>query len=447
MIQGAKRKTYYIESYGCQMNLYDSDLMASILGEAGYRPADGLEESEVIIVNTCSVREHAEKRALGRIRELGGLKNEFPQARLVVCGCMAQRLGEEILRLVPGVDLVVGTDSYRKLPELLSRSQELRGVEISTCTAEMYSQVTPHYKGGISAFVSVMRGCDNCCSYCIVPQLRGPARSRPMEEIIQEIFGLVDKGCRQVILLGQNVNLYDDGQGDFADLLRRVNEVQGLYRIRFVTSHPRDMDEAILLAMAESDKVCEHLHLPLQSGSDKILRAMRRGYTAAEYRSLVRRARDMMSGMSLSTDLIAGFPGEREEDFRETIRLMRELVFDDAFTFGYSPRPGTEAVRVPNQVAPEVRHHRLERLIVLQRDITNRLNQKLIGRTVEVLAEASSKRNTEELIGRTRTNKAVIFPGGPELIGTLVNVRVQKARGGTAWGEMISCMENAKAAT
>jgi tRNA-2-methylthio-N6-dimethylallyladenosine synthase len=258
-----------------------------------------------------------------------------------------------------------------------------------------------------------------------------------MEEIIQEIVGLVNTGYRQVTLLGQNVNLYRHEQGDFSDLLRRVDEISGLYRIRFVTSHPRDMDEAILLAMAESDKVCEHLHLPLQSGSDKILRAMRRGYTAGEYRSLVRQARDLMPGMSLTTDLIAGFPGETEEDFGETIRLMGELNFDDAFTFAYSPRPGTEATKMPSQVPSEVRHQRLERLITLQRKITHRLNQRLIGRTVQVLAEGPSKRNARELLGRTRTHKAVIFPGDPKLLGTLVDVQVKRARGGTAWGKRV----------
>ena len=444
MTQLAQRKTYYIESYGCQMNLYDADLMASILEKAGYRPADGQDSADVILVNTCSVREHAERRAFGRIRELGGLKKERPETRLVVCGCMAQRLGEKVLRLIPGVDLVVGTDAYRKLPQLLDRSEKTRMVEISTCAAEQYSHVTPRHRRRTSALVSVMRGCDNRCSYCIVPQLRGPARSRPLDEIIQEIIGLRNRGCREVTLLGQNVNLYNDGSHNFADLLRRVNGVSGLYRIRFLTSHPRDMDERILLAMAESDKVCEHLHLPLQSGSDKILIAMRRGYTAVGYRLLVRRARDLMPNLSVSTDLIAGFPGETEEDFQETTRLMRDLEFDDAFPFRYSPRPGTEAAKMPSQVAPEVRHERLRGLIALQREITHRLNQRLIGRTVEVLVEGPSRRDAREYMGRTRAHKVVIFPGGPEHIGDLVQVEVRRARGGTAWGERISGTEKTK---
>ena len=443
MTQLAQSKTYYIESYGCQMNLYDADLMASILEKAGYQPADEQDGADVILVNTCSVREHAERRALGRIRELGGLKKERSETRLVVCGCMAQRLGAKVLRLIPGVDLVVGTDAYRRLPQLLDRSEKLRMVEISSCAAEIYSHVTPRYRGRASALVSVMRGCDSRCSYCIVPQLRGPARSRPVDEIILEIMRLANRGCREITLLGQNVNLYNDGSHDFADLLRRVNGVTGLYRIRFLTSHPRNMDERILLAMAESDKVCEHLHLPLQSGSDKILRAMRRGYTAMDYQLLVRRARDLMPNLSVSTDLIAGFPGETEEDFQETTRLMRDLEFDDAFTFGYSPRPETEAAKMRSQVAPEVRHERLKRLIALQREITHRLNQRLIGRIVEVLVEGPSRRDAREYMGRTRAHKVVVFPGGPELIGNLVQVEVKRARSGTAWGERISGTENA----
>lgn len=434
----SKTGSYYIESYGCQMNLYDADLMASILERAGYQPASGLGEADVILVNTCSVREHAERRAIGRIRELGALKRKRSEVRLVVCGCMAQRMGEKMLQMIPGVDLVVGTDGYRNLPKLLGRSEGFRIAETSVCAQEVYSQVVPRYRGGLTAFVAVMRGCDNRCAYCIVPQLRGPARSRPMDEILKEVAGLVDKGCRQVTFLGQNVNLYRDGLNGLPDLLRRANKQAGLYRIRFITSHPRDMNEEILMAMAEADKACEHLHLPLQSGSNRVLRAMRRGYTAEKYRSLVRRARELLPGLSITTDLIAGFPGETEMDFRETIQLMRDLEFDDAFTFGYSPRPGTEAADMVDQVPSDVRHRRLEKLIALQREITERVNQRLIGRTVEVLVGGRSKRKVQELMGRTRTHKVVIFAGGPELVGSLVQVRVKKARGEAAWGERVS---------
>jgi tRNA-2-methylthio-N6-dimethylallyladenosine synthase len=434
-------KTYYIESYGCQMNLYDADLMAGILEDAGYSPAEGIDKADVILVNTCSVREHAEQRAIGRIRELGGLKKQRPQARLVVCGCMAQRLGEEMLRLVSGVDLVVGTDGYRNLPKLINRSESVRIAELSVCPQERYSQVNPRHRGQVSAFVAVMRGCDNRCSYCIVPMLRGPARSRSLDEILGEAATLADRGCREIIFLGQNVNVYRDGRYGFADLLRKTNQISRLGRIRFLTSHPRDMSEEMLMAMTQTDKVCEHLHLPLQSGSDKILRAMRRGYSAKQYRSLVRRARELMPNLSVTTDLIAGFPGETEQDFQETIRLMEDLQFDDAFTFLYSPRPGTEAAKLSGQVPSEVRHHRLERIIALQREITHRANQGLVGSTVEVLVERRSKRKAQELLGRTRTYKSVVFPGDETLVGRLVQIRVKKARGGTAWGEKVPELE------
>jgi len=438
MTQATEIKSYYIESYGCQMNLYDADIMASILERSGYRPSRALEEADVILVNTCSVREHAEQRAMGRIRELAGLKRNRPGARLAVCGCMAQRMGQEILGLIPGIDLVVGTDSYKNLPKLLAQADGLRTVETSVCAQQSYSQIIPRYRGGVSAFVAVMRGCDNRCTYCVVPALRGPARSRPLKQILQEVKGFVVKGCREVTFLGQNVNAYRDGHRGLQDLLRKADQLSGLYRIRFITSHPRDMDQEILLAMADCQNVCEHLHLPLQSGSDKILRAMRRGYTAEEYRSLVQRAREILPGVSITTDLIAGFPGESEKDFRETLRLMRDVEFDDAFTFAYSHRPGTAAGEKKNQVPLGVRQGRLERLISLQREITHKLNQGLVGHTEEVLVESRSKRNIQELTGRTRTNKVVNFPGGQELIGTLVKVRVKRAQSGTAWGQQAS---------
>ncbi len=437
MICLPNRGTYYIEVYGCQMNFYDADLLANILDGAGYRPAPVVQEADVILVNTCSVREHAEHRAMGRIRELAGMKKEHPKVRLVVCGCMAQRMGSEMLRQIPGIDVVLGTDGYRDLPELLRRSETARIVETSVCAQEIYSQLVPRYDGEICAFVGVMRGCDNRCSYCIVPQLRGRARSRPLEDIVREVSGLVDRGCRQVTFLGQNVNLFGDGQNRFADLLRKTNEISHLWRIRFISSHPRDMDEGILVAMAESAKVCEHLHLPIQSGSNKILRAMRRGYTTQEYRSIVLRARELMPGLSITTDLIAGFPGETNGDFQETIKLMRELEFDDAFTFQYSPRPGTEAAKMSDQVPLDEQHRRLEQLIALQLEITKKINSRQVGRTIEILVERQSRRKTKELMGRTRNHKVVIFPGDVKLVGRLVHVKVKSVRGKTAWGEII----------
>ena len=428
-------KSYAIEAYGCQMNLYDGGLIAGILERHGYRPAEGMDGVDLMVVNTCSVRDHAERRVLGRIRELAGLRRQRPGTRLVVCGCMAQRMGAELLDRVPGIDLVVGTGEYRKLPELLRRIEKGRAAATSD-TLEMYSDVRPRTAPELSAFVSVMRGCDNRCSYCIVPRLRGPARSRPLKDILGEARSLTEGGVREITLLGQNVNAYRDGTIRFADLLRGAGRIERLWRIRFTTSHPRDMSEDILQAAAESESVCEHLHLPLQSGSDRILKAMRRGYTVAQYRSVIDRARALIPGVSITTDLIAGFPGETEEDFRQTLEMMSIVEFDAAFTFGYSSRPGTDAVRLSGQVPGPVRQERLERLIDHQLEITGRVNQKLVGQTVEVLVEGRSKRNAAELMGRTRTNKGVIFPGDARLTGQLAPVRVKTVRSATARGEL-----------
>jgi len=428
-----KPRSYAIEVYGCQMNFYDRGLIAGILEQNGYRPAAGMSGADVMVVNTCSVRDHAERRALGRIRELAGLRKQRPHSRLVVCGCMAQRMGAQLLDRIPGIDLVIGTGEYRRLPDLLRRIEKGRAVSTSE-TLEMYSDIQPRPAPGLSAFVSVMRGCDNRCSYCIVPQLRGPARSRPLDDVLGEVRTLTDRGIREIIFLGQNVNAYQDGSHRFADLLRRADGTDRLWRIRFTTSHPRDMSEEILAAMAESDSVCEHLHLPLQSGSDRILKAMRRGYSTAQYRSVVDRARDLIPGLSITTDLIAGFPGETEEDFRLTLEVLKEVKFDHAFTFQYSPRPGTDAVKFSGQVPKRVRHERLERLIEYQHDITMRISRKLAGQTVEVLVEGPSRRDADELMGRTRTNKVVIFPGGSRLSGQLVQVYVETVEGVTARG-------------
>ena len=429
-----KRKTYAIEAYGCQMNFYDGGLIAGILEGSGYRPAAKMSRADLMVVNTCSVREHAERRALGRIRELAGLRRQRPGSRLVVCGCMAQRIGARLLDSIPGIDLVIGTGEYRRLPDLLARIEKSRVVTTSG-TLETYSDIRPRPAPGLSAFVSVMRGCDNRCSYCIVPQLRGPARSRPLNDILDEVRDMTGRGIREITFLGQNVNAYRDGNRRFADLLRQADRVDKLWRIRFTTSHPRDMSEDILRTIAESGSVCEHLHLPVQSGSDRVLKAMRRGYTSAQYRSVVDQARELIPGLSITTDLIAGFPGETDEDFRQTLELMQAVQFDHAFTFQYSPRPGTDAVKLSGQIPERVRHERLERLIECQQAITQRISRKISGQTVEVLVEGPSKRNAAELMGRTRTNSVVIFSGDNRLSGRLISVQVKTVQGVTARGE------------
>ena len=435
-----EQQSYAIEVYGCQMNFYDGGLIAGILEQNGYRPAAEMATADIMVVNTCSVRDHAERRALGRIRELAGLRKQRPRSRLVVCGCMAQRMGPKLLDLIPGIDLVVGTGEYRAFPDLLRKAEGGRAVATSS-TLEIYSEIRPPAAQELSVFVAVMRGCNNRCSYCIVPQLRGPARSRSMDDIFREVQTLTGEGVREITFLGQNVNAYRDGRYRFADLLRRAGQVERLCRIRFTTSHPRDMSEGILTAMAECPGVCEHLHLPLQSGSDRILKAMRRGYTSKQYRTVVERARELIPGLSITTDLIAGFPGETEEDFQQTLEMMRDVEFDSAFTFQYSPRPGTDAEHWPGQVPFAVGHERLERLIALQHRIAQRVNRRMVGKTVEVLIEGRSKRNAAELMGRTGTNKVVIFAGDAALAGRLVRVQITAVRGVTARGKMLSSGE------
>jgi tRNA-2-methylthio-N6-dimethylallyladenosine synthase len=430
-----KRKTYAVEAYGCQMNVYDGGLIAGILEGDGYRPAPRISRADLMVVNTCSVRDHAERRVLGRIRELAGLRRQRPHSRLVVCGCMAQRMGAQLLDRIPGIDLVIGTGEYRRLPDLLCRIETGRAA-VTSDTLELYSDIRPRPAPGLSAFVSVMRGCDNRCSYCIVPQLRGPARSRSVDDILDEVRTLTDQGIREITFLGQNVNAYRDGNRGFAGLLRRADRVDRLWRIRFTTSHPRDMSEEIFTAMAESGSVCEHLHLPLQSGSDRILKAMRRGYTTGQYRSVVDRARELIPGLSLTTDLIAGFPGETDEDFRQTLDMLEAIEFDHAFTFQYSPRPGTDAVKFSGQVPEKVRQQRLRTLIDTQHAITQQISGQMAGRTVEVLVEGPSKRNAAEMMGRTRTNKVVIFSGNSRLSGRLVRVHVETVQGVTAKGKL-----------
>jgi tRNA-2-methylthio-N6-dimethylallyladenosine synthase len=438
-----QQKSYCIEAYGCQMNLYDGDLIAGILERSGYRPACRISDADLMVVNTCSVRDHAERRALGRIRELAGLKKRRPQARLVVCGCMAQRMGAELLNQIMGVDLVVGTNQYRHLPDLIRKVDQGRAVSTDSST-ELYSEIMPRGRRGPSAFVAVMRGCNNRCSYCIVPHLRGPARSRSLEDIFHEVHALTQAGVREITFLGQNVNAYRSGRYRFADLLQRANDVERLWRVRFTTSHPRDMSDDILKAMAASAKVCRHLHLPLQSGSDRVLRAMRRGYTADQYRAVVDRARELNPGLSITTDLIAGFPTETESDFQQTLEMMRSIQFDDAFTFQYSPRPGTEAAQWPEQVSEAGGHQRLKRLIDLQRHITKSINEAMVGETMEVLVEGPSKRDRAELMGRPENHKVVVFPGDPELVGRLVQIRIVTARAGTARGMLLYPMEVAR---
>jgi tRNA-2-methylthio-N6-dimethylallyladenosine synthase len=419
----------YIETYGCQMNEYDSAMVRSMLAAAGYTLVGGPEAADVVIVNTCSVRDRAEQRALGRLRHLRGL---MPRGALLgVIGCVAQRLGDDLARRVRGTDFIVGTDCYRLLiPAIAAARSGRRSVAVEADPAELYDDRPPPIDASVSDFVSVMRGCDNFCSYCIVPYVRGRERSRPVAAVVAEVGELAARGTKEVALIGQNVNSYrDDGLG-FADLLARVDGVPGIARIRFATSHPKDLSDLIIEAVASLGKVCEHVHLPVQSGSDAVLAAMRRSYTRLQYLGLVARTRERIPGIALTTDVIVGFPGESDDDFTSTLSLMEEVRFDSAFMFRYSPRAGTRAAALEDDVPERTKIARLGTVIALQKRITEERNVALAGTEQEVLVEGESERDRSRLFGRTRTAKPVVFEGPRELCGSLVRVRIT---GASAW--------------
>ena len=422
----------YIETYGCQMNVADSELMVGVLRREGYvRTADPA-QADVLLVNTCAVRDHAEQRVLGRMGELKRHKRRG--GVLGVVGCMAQRLGPLLLERVPQVDLVVGPDGYRALPELIARAREgERAADVAFRSWEHYEDVPADRRGGPSAFVTVQRGCDYRCTFCVVPMTRGPERSRRLEDVVREIADLTTQGTSEVTLLGQTVNSYHDGTYDFADLLRAVGTVAGIRRVRFTSPYPTDFTDRVLAAMADTPTVCEHVHLPLQSGSARILKRMLRRYTPERYRDVVDGLRRAVPGIALTTDLIVGFPGETEADFHDTLSLVDAVAFDDAFTFRYSVRDGTPAVRLPDRVPDAVAAERLERLITRVRTLARRRNLALVGTMHEVLVEGRAKRG-RLLQTRTRTNKVALVDGPDEWIGTYRRVRFTGTTGSTFTG-------------
>ncbi len=434
-------------TFGCQMNEHDSERLAGMLEEMGYEPSGDPQDADVVVLNTCTVRETAETRVYGRLGELKRLKAGRPGMVIGVCGCMPQREGaaNEVRRRAPHVDLVFGTHNLDEFPTLLREVIEERRpvVAVSGEEGEIVEGLPRRPGDDLKAWVTITHGCDNYCSYCIVPYVRGRERSRRPEAVVGEVESLVAAGCREVTLLGQNVNSYgrdfDEAAGGagFARLLRRVNDIDGLWRVRYMTSHPRDFGLEVIEAIASCGKVCEHVHLPVQSGSDAILELMNRGYTAARYRDVVARVRQAVPGVAVTTDIIVGFPGETEADFRQTLDLVSDVRFDAAFTFVYSPRAGTPAAAFPEQVAEEVKKERIARLIALQNGITREENQKELGRSVEVLVEGASPKNPGKAEGRTRTNKLVLFAGSQGDRGKLVNVRVVRAGTWALHGEVI----------
>ena len=431
-------KKVCIVTFGCQMNRLDSELIAGDLRAAGFEPAKGEAEADVILFNTCSVRQHAEERVYSRLGALQALKRKRPEVLIGVIGCMAQMHGEAIFKRAPHVGLVCGTKGLARLAELIAEARG--GMRVCATEKDGAPLVRRSASERISkhlAYVYIMRGCDNYCAYCVVPYARGPEESRPPGEIADEVRALADDGCKEVTLLGQNVNSYGKGltpKVGLADLLESLNEIAGLERIRFVTSHPKDMSREILSAVGRLKKVCEHLHMPAQSGSDKILKAMNRKYTAARYRQIVAEARELIPGAAIASDFIVGFPGETEEDFAATEQLMRDVRFQQSFVFKYSPRPRTAAAELPDDVPQKVKAERNRRLLAVQEEISREEHAKLVGRTVEVLVEGPSKSDKSKLMGRSRQNAIVIFAGDRSLEGKIVTVHVESSTPLTLFG-------------
>lgn len=431
------RPTVYIETYGCQMNVSDSELMLGKMVASGYDQADAPDNADVILLNTCAIRDHAEQRVIGR---LGEMKSKMKKDAVVgVTGCMAQRLGPQILKRAKHVSLVIGPDGYRSLPLLVENAR--RGVRATATDFDLeehYEDFKPRRFDKVKAWVPVQRGCDYRCTYCIVPTTRGPERSRQLDEVVRETREIVAEGMSEVVLLGQTVNSYTDGIHDFADLLRAVGAVDGVKRLRFTSPHPNDFSDRVIAAMAETEAVCEHVHLPMQSGSSRTLKRMLRRYSREGYFECVDRLRTAMPGLAMTTDIIVGFPGETEEDFLETLSAVREVGFDDAYTFKFSAREGTPATRMPESdtISDEVAGERLARLIDTVRSGTRERNLGALGERREVLIEKQARRGGL-LQARTRDFKTVIIPGEIDMIGTYATVELTGTTGSTFTGAVV----------
>jgi len=431
--------TVYVETYGCQMNVSDSELMLGTMADHGYRAVEQPEGADVILVNTCAIRDHAEQRVIGR---LGELKRHMKRDAIVgVTGCMAQRLGPQLLEKAKHVSLVIGPDGYRALPALVERARSgERSLSTSFDLEEHYEDFKPKRFDRVKAWIPVQRGCDYRCTYCIVPYTRGAERSRRLADVVREVEQVAADGMTEVVLLGQTVNSYRDGEGggDFADLLRAVGAVPGIRRVRFTSPHPNDFSDRVIGAIAEVDAVCEHVHLPMQSGSTRTLKRMLRRYNREDYLACVARLRSAIPGLSLTTDVIVGFPGETEEDFAETLSAVREVGFADAFTFIFSPRDGTPATRLPAElsVPPEIAGERMAQLLETVRGMARERNLNLLGARREVLVEKAARRG-DLLQARTRDFKTVLLPGDESMIGRYYTVELTGTTGSTFTGSIV----------
>ena len=444
---------FFIKTYGCQMNERDSEQVAHSLIARGYERAESELEADVVLLNTCSVRDMADQKALGKMGMLGRLADERPQVVFGFLGCMAQARGASLLKNLPHVDLVVGTQKFHRVADYVTDALERKRTramddprfsvvdvdeEVGSQSTISNQQLAPRQP---AAFVSIMQGCNMHCTFCIVPQTRGAERSRTIEEIVAEIRGLVSRGIKEVTLLGQIVNLYGrhefpkiDNKSPFVQLLEAVHEIDGLRRLRFTSPHPIGFREDLIDAYRRLPKLVDHLHLPVQSGSNEILKAMHRTYTAEKYIDLVRRVRDARKGIAITTDIIVGFPGETDDDYKQTRALVEEIQFDNAFVFRYSPRRDTPAAEMADQIDENLKERRNHDLLEVVNESARRINERLIGRTLEVLCEGPSKTNPSRLMGRTRTNKIVLFEGGEEFVGAFVDVRIERGTGFSLYG-------------
>ena len=437
-------KKVFIKTFGCQMNEYDSDKMADVLGAAqGYEPTQNVDEADLILFNTCSVREKAQEKVFS---DLGRVKHLKEKGVLIgVGGCVASQEGAEIIKRAPYVDVVFGPQTLHRLPELLNAriTKSKPQVDISFPEIEKFDHLPPARVEGASAFVSIMEGCSKYCSYCVVPYTRGEEVSRPFEDVLVEVAGLADQGVKEITLLGQNVNAYLGKMGDtseiadFALLLEYVSDIPGIERIRFTTSHPNEFTPRLIEAYAKLPKLVSHLHLPVQHGSDKILMAMKRGYTAMEYKSTVRKLRAIRPDLAMSSDFIVGFPGETEEDFQKMMKLIADIRFDNSFSFIFSPRPGTPAANLHDDTPHEVKLRRLHELQAVINNNIKEISEERLGTVQRLLVEGVSKRDGSELMGRTECNRVVNFPGNERLIGQMVDVRITEAKTYTLRGEVV----------
>lgn len=433
---------YKILVYGCQMNIADAERMEGQLQAAGYARTEETANADIILINTCCVRETAEDKVYGKIGEVKKIKEKNPKLIFGITGCMAQKEGDNLMRRAPHIDFVLGTGKVQELTRIIAeiRAEHSPVVDVALSDSEIAEDLPVARGGKFSAWVPIMYGCNNYCTYCIVPYVRGRERSRAPEEVVAEVRRAVAEGYREVTLLGQNVNSYgkDHKEADFADLLRMVDEVEGIRRVRFMTSHPKDISDKLIDTIKSGAHICEHIHLPVQYGSSRVLKAMNRGYTVEKYRERALRVREALPEASLTTDLIVGFPGETEEDFAEMLSFLREMRYDSAYTFLYSKRSGTPAATMANQVADDVKHARLNRLMEEQNAISRAINERLMGAELEIMVEGASKNDPRVWSGRTRTNKIVLFPHGTEAEGDFVQVKINQPQTWLLKGEVVS---------